>query len=176
MVALVGVVLYGVIGYWLIEGWTLLDAVYMTVMTLTTVGFGEVRQLDASGVVFTVSLMVAGVAVALVGIALLAQMISEGELGNVGRRRRMQRRIDDLKDHFIVCAYGRVGRAAVTELQHAGVPFVVIDSKEDLRDRMIEAGFPFLIDDPASERVLTQAGIERARGLLCAVDSDATNV
>ena len=176
LLALVVVVTLGVAGYVVLEGWSVLDALYMTIMTLTTVGFGEVRPLDTSGVVLTTGLMVAGVGLALTGIALLAQMVADGELAEPGRRRRMRRRIDDLHDHFIVCAYGRVGRAVVAELGHADVPYVVIDTKEELRDRMTAAGFPFLIDDPASESVLREAGIERAKALLCAVDSDATNV
>jgi voltage-gated potassium channel len=176
LLGLIVVVGLGVAGYMALEDWTFLESLYMTVMTLTTVGFGEVRTLDTSGVVLTTAIMVAGVGLALTGIALLAQMVADGELGEPGRRRRMQRRIDGLRDHFIVCAYGRVGRAAVRELDLAGVPYVVIDTKEALRERMSDAGFPFLIDDPASESVLRAAGIDQARALLCAVDSDATNV
>lgn len=176
LLALLVVVGLGVAGYMALEGWSFLESLYMTVMTLTTVGFGEVRPLDTSGIVLTTAIMVAGVGLALTGIALLAQMVADGELGEPGRRRRMQRRIDGLQDHFIVCAYGRVGRAAVRELELADVPYVVIDTQEALRERMTDAGFPFLIDDPASETVLRSAGIDRARALLCAVDSDATNV
>ena len=88
----------------------------------------------------------------------------------------MQRRISGLQDHFIVCAYGRVGRAVVRELEAEGVPFVVIDSKESLEGLMRSDGVPCIIDDPSKEGVLRMAGIERARALICAVDSDAVNV
>ena len=88
----------------------------------------------------------------------------------------MEKRIEALRGHFIVCAYGRVGRAAVRELEAAGLPFVVVDPKEDLRERMDEDALLYLVDDPSLEPVLRRAGVERARGLLCAVDSDATNV
>ena len=174
--ALVAVVALGVAGYMLLEGWSFFDSLYMTVTTMTTVGFREVRPLDASGRAFTLALIVLGVGVALVGISLTAAVIAEAEIGGATRRKRMDKRIDALRDHFIVCAYGRVGRAAVRELQAAGVPFVVADPKEDLREQMEADGIPFIVDDPSNATVLRQAGVERARGLICAVDSDATNV
>jgi voltage-gated potassium channel len=148
----------------------------MTVTTMTTVGFREVQPLDASGRVFTLTLIVMGVAVALVGVSLAASLIAEAEIGGSTRRRRMRRKIEDLRDHFIVCAYGRVGRAAVRELQDSGLPFVVLDPKDELRTRMEEDEIPFIVDDPSLEPVLRAAGVDRARGLICAVDSDATNV
>jgi voltage-gated potassium channel len=175
-IALVVVVVYGVTGYMVLEGWTFGDALFMTVTTMTTVGFREVQPLDAGGRVFTLTLIVMGVAVALVGISLAASLIAEAEIGGSTRRRRMRRRIEDLRDHFIVCAYGRVGRAAVRELQDSGLPFVVLDPKEELRARMEEDDIPFIVDDPSLEPVLRGAGVDRARGLICAVDSDATNV
>ena len=174
--ALVAVVALGVAGYMLLEGWSFFDSLYMTVTTMTTVGFREVRPLDASGRAFTLALIVLGVGVALMGISLTAAVIAEAEIGGATRRKRMDKRIDALRDHFIVCAYGRVGRAAVRELQAAGLPFVVADPKEDLREQMEADGIPFIVDDPSNATVLRQAGVERARGLICAVDSDATNV
>jgi voltage-gated potassium channel len=176
VVALAVVVAYGVIGYMLLEGWTFLDSLYMTATTLTTVGFREVRPLDAGGQVFTMSIMLLGVGLALVAVSLLATVVAESEFGGRSRRRRMERRIDEIKDHVIVCAYGRVGRAASRELASAGVPFIVIDPKEELVERMNDDGVAYIVDDPSNEDVLRRAGIERARGLICAVDSDATNV
>jgi voltage-gated potassium channel len=175
-IALIVVVVYGVTGYMVLEGWTFGDALFMTVTTMTTVGFREVQPLDASGRVFTLTLIVMGVAVALVGVSLAASLIAEAEIGGSTRRRRMRRKIEDLRDHFIVCAYGRVGRAAVRELQDSGLPFVVLDPKDELRTRMEEDEIPFIVDDPSLEPVLRAAGVDRARGLICAVDSDATNV
>jgi voltage-gated potassium channel len=175
-VALLAIVAYGVVGYWALEGWSFLDALYMTIITLTTVGFSEIRPLDDSGRIFTMTLLVMGVGVALVAIALIASVIAEEELGGGTRRRRMRKQLEELHDHFIVCAYGRVGRAAVRELQAADVSLVVLDPKDELRDRMEEDGIPFLVEDPSLEHVLLEAGVDRARGLLCAVDSDATNV
>jgi voltage-gated potassium channel len=167
---------YGVTGYMLLEGWPFLDALYMTVTTFTTVGFREVRPLDDVGRVFTLSVIAIGVALVLITIALAAQWVIEGQWGERTRRRRMQRRIDGLSGHYLICAYGRVGRAIAREFEAEGVPFVVIDPKEDLKERMEHDAVLYLIEDPSEEGVLLQAGAQRARGLVCAVDSDATNV
>ncbi len=176
MLALFVVFVAGVIGYMVLEGWGFGDALYMTVITMTTVGFKEVRPLDQSGQWLTLTIILLGVAIALVGISLTAAIVAQAEIGGTTRRKRMEKRIEALRGHFIVCAYGRVGRAAVRELEAAALPFVVVDPKEDLRERMDEDALLYLVDDPSLEPVLRRAGVERARGLLCAVDSDATNV
>lgn len=176
MLALVVALAYGVSGYMLLQGWPFLDALYMTVTTFTTVGFREVRPLDDTGRVFTLSVIAIGVALVLITIALAAQWVIEGQWGERARRRRMQRRIDGLSDHYLICAYGRVGRAIAREFEAEGVSFVVIDPKEDLQERMDQDAVPYLIEDPSEEEVLLSAGVRRARGLVCAVDSDATNV
>jgi voltage-gated potassium channel len=167
---------YGVAGYMLLEGWRFLDALYMTVTTLTTVGFREVRPLDDGGMVFTLTVITIGVGLVLTTVTAVAQWVLEGQWGERTRRHRMQRRIDDLTGHFIVCAYGRVGRAVARELEAQGASFVVVDPDERLVERMRDEGVAYLIDDPSHETVLHNAGVERARGLVCAVDSDATNV
>ena len=174
--ALVLVITYGVAGYMLLERWSFVDALYMTTLALTTVGFTEARPLDANGRLFTVTLAVLGVGLALLSISLIATLIAEGELGAGRRRRRMDRRIEQLRDHFIVCAYGRVGRAAARELQAINVPFIVIERLEELRTRLEADGILYMVGDPSMEPVLNRAGVDRARGLVCAVDSDATNV
>lgn len=167
---------YGVAGYMILEGWSLPDALYMTVITLASVGYGEVRPLDASGRAFTVSLILFGVGIVVVALSMVAQAIAEGQLGERARRRRMQRDIDHLVDHFIICAYGRVGRTVARELDKEDASFVVVDKLEELEDDMTDDGVLHIIDDPTEEEVLRAAGIERARGLICAMDSDAANV
>lgn len=174
--ALLLLTVLGTAGYMTIEGWGFFDALFMTVTTITTVGFGEVRPLDTSGQVLTLVIVLMGVVIALTGISLTAALIAEGEIGGRTRRRRMDRAIGQLHDHVIVCAYGRVGRAAVRELRTAGVAHVVIDPKEELRERLEEDDVLFLIEEGTSETVLRTAGVDRARALVCAVDSDATNV
>jgi voltage-gated potassium channel len=173
---LAAVLAVGVGGFMIGEGWSFVDAVYMTLMILTTVGLREVEPLDSSGKVLVITLMVMGVTLVLLTLSLAARSIAEGGLGERARRRRMQRRIDDISDHYIVCAYGRVGRTVAQELKADGVRFVVIDSDEDLEDRMLSDGILYVIGDPTSEPILRSAGVERAKGLICAVDDDADNV
>lgn len=172
---LVVVIAYGTAGY-LLMGWTFLDALYMTLTTLTTVGFQEIRPLDVGGRIFTMTVIVFGVSALLVTVSILAAWVAEGSLGEIGRRRRMQKRVDQLTDHFIICAYGRVGRTVAREFEAEGQPFVVVESLEEKEEEMIEDGVIYILDDPSLEPVLKEAGVERAKGLVCAVDSDATNV
>jgi voltage-gated potassium channel len=169
-------VLYGTLGYFLLERWSLTDALYMTVTTLATVGYGEVRPLDPSGKLFTISLIVLGVVALAASIDAAAGALVSGELQAAIRRRRMRRRLDHLHDHYIVCAYGRVGRAAVAELRADGVAVLVVEPKPDLAELLEEHAVPYLTADPNQDAVLRLAGIERAGGLLCAMDSDAANV
>jgi voltage-gated potassium channel len=132
---LVVAIAYGVTGYMALEGWSFLDGLYMTVITLSTVGFREVRPLDATGQLFTLSVITIGVGLVLVTVTVVAQWILEGTWSERNRRRRMQRRIDEMSEHFIVCAYGRVGRAVARELMAEGAPFVVVDPEEALVER-----------------------------------------
>jgi voltage-gated potassium channel len=166
---------YGVVGY-LLFGFSFVDAAYMTVMGLTTAGPGGSTELTGGEKVFTITIALLGIGLLLLALATLIVAIDEGHLGMNGRRRRMQRRIEGLKDHYIVCAYGRVGRAVAREFESEGVPFVVIDSKPELETLMRADGVAYAIADPTQEHVLHAAGVERARGLVCAVDSDADNV
>jgi voltage-gated potassium channel len=170
------VVLYGTVGYMVVSGWSLIDGLYMTLITLTTVGFTEVHPLGDEGRIFTMSLLVMGVGLIAVTLSLAGQLIQEGALGDRGRRRRMSKRIEELDSHYIVCAYGRVGRTVARQLQIEKVPFVVIDRLDDLEDTMAQDGVVYLIGDPSDESVLRAAGIHRARGLVAAVDDDADSV
>jgi voltage-gated potassium channel len=169
-------VAYGTLGYRLVEGWGWLDAFYMTVITLTTVGYSEVHPLDAAGKLFTISLLALGVVALAAAIGAVTQLVAGGELGSWLRRRRMDTSLGRMSGHYIVCAYGRVGRAAVAQLRADQVPCLVIEPKPELAALLGEHGVPHLAADPAEEAVLRRAGVERAAGLLCAVDSDAVNV
>lgn len=168
--------LYGVTGYVWLEGWSFVDALYMTLSILATVGIREVRPLDAGGKLFTSTLIVFGVAIVLITLTLAAGWLAEGNFVDRSRRKRMHKRIENLHDHYIICAYGRVGRTVAREFEAAGVDFVVVEVREDLEEQMQEDGVAYLIADPSLEPELQAAGVERARGLVCAVDSDATNV
>src|SRR3954470_8309835 len=175
LLGLVLVYAYGVIGY-LLFGFGIVDAVTQTALALTTVGFSIATPLSDAEKLFTASLALAGVSVFLVLLAVLGAGLVEGQYLHKARRRRMQSRIDGMRDHYIVCAYGRGGRTVARGLETEGVPFVVIDQREDLEDLMRDDGVSYLIGASSSEDVLRSAGVDRARGLVCAVDSDTENV
>jgi voltage-gated potassium channel len=172
----VGVTVYGVVGYRVVAGWSLLDALYMTVITLATVGFREVQPLDAKGQAFTISLILAGVMALFVALGSVTELVVSGQLARALRRRRMDARIGRLDQHTVICAYGRVGRAVAEELTRQDLPLVVIEPQEALIPTLEEHAIPYLAADPTAEGVLGRAGIGRARALVCAVDSDAANV
>jgi voltage-gated potassium channel len=157
-------------------GFELLDAAYMSTLALTTVGFTSDVELTSGARLFTMSIAVLGVILTLALVAVVTSTITEGRIGHTSRRKRMDNRIAQLRDHFIVAAYGRVGRAVTREFEAEGAPFVVIDRDEELSDQLLRDGVQYLIGDPTSEDVLRSAGVERARGLISAVDSDADNV
>ncbi|HEX2031759.1 MAG TPA: NAD-binding protein [Actinomycetota bacterium] len=166
---------YGTVGY-VILGFGVLDAFYKTVLAVTTLGIPEGQGFGPAEKIFTASLALLGVTAFLAAVAMLAAALIEGRFSEKARRRRMERRIEGLRDHFIVCAYGRVGQAVARELEHEDAPFLVIDRKPELQDDMERDGVLYMIEDPTSEEILRLAGVERARGLLCAVDSDAENL
>ena len=174
--ALVLALAYGTAGYMVLSGFGFVDALYMAVTTVTTVGFGEIRPLDTTGRVFTISLIVLGLGAVFALLAVLTGLVASGQLGRSLTRRAMRHRIKDMSGHFVVCSFGRVGKAAVEELQAQRVPVVVVEALPGLEDDLIEADVSYVLDDPTREEVLERAGISRARGLLCAVDSDAANV
>jgi voltage-gated potassium channel len=165
----------GTAGYMIIEGWGFLDALYMTVTTITTVGFREVQPLDDSGKVFTIILAICGIGVIFYGFISLFQFVLEGELGLLLGRQRMKSRIEGLKDHYILCGFGRVGEEIAREFSARRLPFVVVESNPEAIERAERRGFLLLVGDATSDEILKEAGVERARVLLAASDSDAGN-
>jgi voltage-gated potassium channel len=172
---LVALVVIGAGGY-LAFGYGPAAAVAMTLLTLTTVGFATAQGLRTDVLLFTSGLALLGVGLFATMLGLAATAIVEGRVSLFSRSRRMQRRIDQLNNHFIVCAYGRVGRSVTRELQAERLAFVVIDAKPEVQGDLDRDGVCYLIGTPSDEKVLRRAGIDRARGLICAVDSDAENV
>ena len=167
---------YGTAGYWLVEGKSLLDAVYATMLTLSTLGVEAGPPPGPGGKVFTVSLILFGVVALFTAIGVGTEVVASGELGRWLRMNRVTRSIGHLGGHYVICAYGRVGRAVMEEIKRRGYTTVVIEAKPELEPLLAEHGVRYIPGDPADETVLRQAGIERARGLVCAVDSDAANV
>ncbi len=173
---LVSVLVGGTIGYVVIERWNVWDAFYMTVITVTTVGFKEVHDLSFAGQVFTVVLLFGGVGAALYTFTLLATVVVEGGLPKRLQRRKHARMLEAVKDHFIICGYGRIGSIVATQLQRQGVPFVIVERDPERLQEAIETGALAVEADASREDVLKRVGIERARGLIAAVGTDAENV
>jgi voltage-gated potassium channel len=169
-------ILFGTAGYGVVERWGLLDSFYMTIITISTVGFTEVHPLDTPGRLFTSILIVGGVGTMLYAFGVFAETLSEGHFLEFRRVRRLERKVNALRDHFIVCGYGRIGSQVVSEFETSGHQYVVIDNNRDAIDRLREEDRLHIEADAASEEVLKEAGIEHARALISAVDSDERSV
>ena len=175
--SILGVVLVaGTAGYMIIEGWGAWDAFYMTVISLTTVGYKEVHPLTRGGEVFTTVVLLLGVGTLFYTLTLLMARVVEGDLRDRWEKRRRDRMIDELTQHYIICGYGRIGQTVAGEFRRHGVPFVVIDRDPERVHAVIEAGGLAVAADASSEDVLKRVGIDRARGLIAAVSTDAENV
>ena len=174
-IALALLVLTGSAGFHFIEGWSWFDGLYMTVTTFTTIGYQEIHPLSHAGRMFNLVLIVAGVSLVFLGIGSLTQALLEFELRSFFGRRRMERDINRLSDHYIICGIGRVGRSAARELARKPVPFIVIDQNEAKAARFA-GNWLVLIGDATQEQTLRDAHIERAIGLVAATTTDATNL
>jgi voltage-gated potassium channel len=173
---LIGIILIGIIGYHFMEEWTLLESIYMVITTLFTVGFQEVRPLSASGKIFTMIIIVAGVGSAIYLAGQAVEIIVEGEMTGYRKRKRMDRKISQMKDHYIICGFGRVGHQVALVFESSNVPFVVIDSKKETLDELEGKNIPIIIGDATSDSILLEAGIRSAKGLIACSDSDVANV
>ncbi len=166
----------GITGYIVIEGWSFLDAVYMTVISLTTVGFGEVHALSPKGRVFTILLLVMGLGIFSYSVRVLAEATIEGHFKGILGRKRMQKAIEKLNNHFIVCGYGRIGRTISKDITHKGIPVVVVESNPEVTSELEDRHMPFIQGDATHDEVLLQAGVKKARGIICVLHTDAANV
>lgn len=170
------VMLVGVVGYHLIEGWNWSDSLYMTVITVSTVGFGEIHPLSELGRVFTAVLIFFGVGLMAFCLTRLVEFLFQRSLTNVLGRRTMMKKIGQLKQHTIICGYGRTGSRVVAELQAARKPFVVIEEDAEIIKRLGEQGIPNIAGDATEEETLEAANIYRADSLVAALDSDPENL
>jgi voltage-gated potassium channel len=173
---LAAVVVGGTAGYMVIEGWGFLDALYMTVISITTVGYKEVRPLTRQGEFFTMIVLTVGVATVLYTFSFVMANVVEGDLQHRWARRRRERMLDDLENHFIVCGFGRMGQIIAQEFARQRVRFVLVERDADRMQAAIEAGYLAVEADASSEQVLRRVHIERARGFIAAVSTDAENV
>ena len=174
--ALVVLVILGMTGFHILEGWSWFDGFYMVLTTISTIGYGEVHPLSHAGRIFNAFVIVTGVGLVLLFFGGATQALLEFELQSVFGRRRMDREISRLSDHYILCGAGRVGRSAARELARKPLPFVIVDSDAGKLARYSSEGWLTLIGDATQASVLQQAHVERARGLVASTTTDATNI
>jgi voltage-gated potassium channel len=169
-------IMLGTVGFAVLEGWSFVDSLYMSIITISTVGFGEVQPLHPAGRMFASFIIVAGIGTAVYTFTGLGQLVLEGELASLLGRRKMMSELVKLKDHYVLCGFGRVGAMVAEGLRHKGVPMCVVDKDESLEAVLGEQGYVYYIGDSTDEDILLNAGIKRARALLALLPSDADNV
>jgi voltage-gated potassium channel len=175
-VALMLIVLGGTVGFVVVEHFSVFDAFYMTLITISTVGYSEIHPLSYAGRVFNSFLIFFGVTIMLLAVGGITQIVIELELNQYFQKRRAKKMIESLHDHYIVCGYGRVGRGAAAELKRARVPFLIVDSNEERVEGAIHSGMLAVLADATSDETLREAGIMRAKGLIATLQSDADNL
>jgi voltage-gated potassium channel len=175
-VLLAFVIVIGITGYLLIDRWDLLDSFYMTIITISTVGYTEVHPQSPAGRIFTSALIVVGVGTMLFGFGVFAEALTENNFGLYRRQRQLERQLNQLREHFIICGYGRIGTQIAIEFDEHKIPYAVVEQNPEALQRLHDEDRLHIAGDAASEDILKQAGIERARGLISAVDSDERSV
>ncbi len=166
----------GTVGFMVLEHYTLLDAVYMTVITVSTVGFREVHALDASGRIFVVILIISGLTVMTYTLGSIGRVIVEGSIQRFVGRHRMLRDIDKLRDHYVICGHGRMGQILCEELRSEGVPFVVVEGEPEMAEQLGLKGYLVVAGDATEDDTLRRAGVTRAKGLVAVVSRDVDNL
>jgi len=174
VLALIGFIIsFGTTGYMVIEGWSFLDSLYMTVTTLTTVGYREIRELSDAGRWFTITLIIGGVGTMLYALSTGAKFILEGELQAIYGRRRLEKKMRELSDHYVICGYGRMGKIIAKELKNEKVKFIAIEKIPTVHGK--EETF-VITGDATQDEILKEVGIERAKGLITVLPTDAENL
>ena len=176
LAVMVMVMLAGSTGYVVLEGYPWLDAFYMAATTMTTVGYMEVHPLSRAGRVFNLCYVLASVSTVLTTIGVITQIAIETQFGNITGRRRAKKMIDKISGHYIVCGFGRVGRGAASALKSNGQTVVVIDRRDDRMDWALRSGYLALLGDSTRDETLKEAGVERAKGMVAALATDAENL
>lgn len=170
------VVILGAVGFRLIEGWGLLESLYATVTTISTVGYGDFAPASAKGRLFTIFLIVIGVGAMLYGASLFAEMMVDNRLKIILGRNSMESRIERMKDHYIICGFGRMGSLICREMAKEKLPFVIIEKNPEVLQRIENERYVYYKGNATDDTSLLQSGIKRARGVVCVLSSDAENL
>ncbi|MEW5960865.1 MAG: potassium channel protein [Chloroflexota bacterium] len=171
-----GMVILGTLGYMLIEGWSFIDALFMTMITMTTIGYGEVHQLSPLGRVYTIGLIVIGVVTASYTITAVVEVLTSQDFLKQLRDHRRRRELEKISNHCIICGFGRLGRTLARELKDRRFPIIVVDLDDAAIEACQQLDIQAVQGNAADERILHQAGISRAKALVAAANSDAENV
>lgn len=174
LILLLIIITFGTIGYMIIEGWGFMDSLFMTIITITTVGYGEVHDLSRSGEIFTIILLISGVGVILYVLSSEARILIEGELQDILGRKRLENKIKQLNNHYIVCGFGRMGKIIAGELMNKGVNIVVIDNNPAQLANV--QNIPTIEADATRDDTLKLGGIDKAKGLVSVLSTDAENL
>jgi voltage-gated potassium channel len=166
----------GTFGYMAIEGWRFIDALYMTIITLGTVGFEVVRPLSDAGKLFTIALIIVGVSVLGYIVGSLAQIMFEGQFQRILGRKKVEKQINALSGHYIICGFGRIGSLICKEFKANNLPFVIVEKDIETTEKLDEEGYLHLKGDATLDETLLKAGIKQAKGLISVVTSDTENV
>lgn len=169
------VFIIGTIGY-VLQGWNLIDAIYMTVITVSSVGFGEIKPLSTGGRIFTIFLIIFGLSAVGFTLSQVVEYFIEIAFSENYQIKKREKKIKMLKDHYIICGYGRMGKQIVKEFLVRKVPMVIIETNPAEKENLEESKVDYLIGDTSSEELLIKAGIYTAKGVICVTGSDAVNV
>ncbi len=170
------IIILGILGYTFIEKYTFVESLWQTVITISTVGFGEVRTMSTIGRLFSIFLIIVGFAAFGYSLTSLTRIIVEGEIKNVFRNRKMEKNINNLKDHVIICGYGRLGKQAASELEKWKKPYVIVEADENISVHLQDFSKLVVIGDATEDETLIKAGIKNAMGLIAALTDDVKNL
>jgi voltage-gated potassium channel len=170
------IIISGTVGYCLIEGMPAFDAFYMTMITISTVGFSEIKPLSPAGRLLTIFIIVSGISVLTYSLGQVARIFVEGEIRQILGRRKLEKKIAELKNHYIICGFGRIGSTIAKELAAENIPFIVIEQAPERIEQIDASHYFYLNMDATADTTLLRAGLHNAKGLVTAVSSDADNV
>lgn len=177
LVLILLVILIGTIGFHVIENWSFLDCLYMTIITIFTVGFREVKELSPQGQVFTIFVILGGVGTAIFAFTKIVEIVFEGGINKFLRRKKMEKKLENLKDHYIICGLGRMGDVVKDRLEEEKLPFVIVDNNEEKLEELKQSNRCLYIKgDATQEEILIKAGIKKAKGLAALLPTDANNL